>query len=1074
MKNFNIGGVDDDENSPTLLEQHETGGAFTAPPLHDHDSVSLLQTRAKRDESVNSQLAKGELGTDEHNPLILTEEEVKRSLMAQMASKKRNVLSGILSTARGSVKIPDGNSSTQTTDVINSEVGSLVYSTNAHEMDSSSPSNLDIEGDTESLRSWNATVSGSNNRREGLEISNADYGMEDEESRHDDHEFHQVYVFSQQWFPFSILSLCCTAPILVLLMSVFFDMVGRMWIDLLLAGHLLFNCVSGLSSVMLLSQKQLNRSRRQPCLTSCLTSLSSIVDIALFGWVYPLIFGNVDYIFLTECDGSAVPEYVHYKAVLRLATLGGYFVASLRVLFGVLFWYRRFFPSTRNYYVVTGGFFVWKVRTVETTKSWIRKLWLIASFVAAFLLVWSLFSLVEYFVGFGPPATELGGRYCDPLDTTECMLPFPSYHFMSRSNTSRTGYRVNLHPEVIPPLKARNKFVHANFLNKLDGFPTMGPIMFYINGLKESNEALTQNPNLVNSNVTTLMGPSNIAKSITRESTTLLLDVNAQELVPHSAEIDYLDPENPLVLVFPARPCKHNNHYALAVVGAVNATSGERLPPTRGLKALMAGRSDDHERATRYREVVIPALEQAAPWFSYSSDSQALQLLFDFPTISEHSQLGPVRAVRDATMKLVSEESWEWAEHSRLVSTEEQNCLEEGTHYAKTLNAEIDVPWFLEGFGAGQRASFLDDDAVASGIPTLIGSAKFRVHLPCSVWASTVDDISINEKVKPRDVSGVLEYGHGLFFDRDEATFSFVTRLADEEGYVVIAMDWRGMSAYDLLFVMKTLVARPSMFQAIRDNLIQGYACKLAMQHFARNAMWATDWLDFDYEGRIYRPEKNNPPYAFYGNSQGGILGAGYVALSGVTELIDRAVLGVPGTPFALIMTRSLAFEGYDALLLLNFYNNRHVRMLIALIQMGWDSTEGSGFLAQPVNEPFPPILIQAGLGDATVPTNAAEALARGFDARLLPHHPREIFGLSSASDSVQGKFHSNVTFTEFLFLRELDLLPRTDKFGTETAVHVCLRQDVAAIRQISNFVSNGEVVDICVEKNCVRPLIEC
>jgi len=97
------------------------------------------------------------------------------------------------------------------------------------------------------------------------------------------------------------------------------------------------------------------------------------------------------------------------------------------------------------------------------------------------------------------------------------------------------------------------------------------------------------------------------------------------------------------------------------------------------------------------------------------------------------------------------------------------------------------------------------------------------------------------------------------------------------------------------------------------------------------------------------------------------------MSLIAKSDLIERAILGVPGTPFALVMTRSLDFAGYDQLMLLNFYNNRHVRILLSLVQMGWDSVEASGLLAPPVSETIPRILLQAGLGDPVVPTIAAE-----------------------------------------------------------------------------------------------------
>jgi hypothetical protein len=45
------------------------------------------------------------------------------------------------------------------------------------------------------------------------------------------------------------------------------------------------------------------------------------------------------------------------------------------------------------------------------------------------------------------------------------------------------------------------------------------------------------------------LGP-NIADSVTPQSITLLVDVTEGLLVPHSAEIDYLDRKRPLVMVF--------------------------------------------------------------------------------------------------------------------------------------------------------------------------------------------------------------------------------------------------------------------------------------------------------------------------------------------------------------------------------------------------------------------------------------------------------------------------------------------------------------------------------------------
>ena len=89
----------------------------------------------------------------------------------------------------------------------------------------------------------------------------------------------------------------------------------------------------------------------------------------------------------------------------------------------------------------------------------------------------------------------------------------------------------------------------------------MAPILFYLEGLKESHEAANAatkssqkgssglkktelaHPRLVNN--------SNIGDSITNRSITLLWDVKMKELVPHTAQVDYLDPNRPLIIAVP-------------------------------------------------------------------------------------------------------------------------------------------------------------------------------------------------------------------------------------------------------------------------------------------------------------------------------------------------------------------------------------------------------------------------------------------------------------------------------------------------------------------------------------------
>ena len=284
-----------------------------------------------------------------------------------------------------------------------------------------------------------------------------------------------------------------------------------------------------------------------------------------------------------------------------------------------------------------------------------------------------------------------------------------------------------------------------------------------------------------------------------------------------------------------------------------------------------------------------------------------------------------------------------------------------------------------------------------------------------------------------------------------------------------MAMDWRGMSSFDLPMVIKVLIGNPNLFQAVRDNLIQGFANKLCLQHFSQNGMLELDAFKFDSRS-IPLKNRGIPTSVFYGISQGGILGGGYLSLAGKTNLIERGILGVPGTPFAQVLTRSSDFAAYDKLLLLNLYNNRHVRILLAILQMAWDSTEASGLQARPVSEPLPRLLLQAGLGDPIVPTIAAESLARAMGASTLPGNPRTIFGVPVAPEATSESLGPDVTISELLYEKEYDSLPIDNQYATgPNNVHWCVRVDNAMVEQVEEFINTGRVIDPCKDDQCRR-----
>ena len=891
-----------------------------------------------------------------------------------------------------------------------------------------------------------------------------------------------LFSWSNPWFPNILVGCLFVLPVTLVWMLLLTQLIGQWWLITPFMAHACMDVT--LFYALVRGEFSLRHSCWQ-----LVTTLHFWLEVSLLGAVYPLVVhGIIDALWL-EADGSITIEYQNEARALLWMTYVCYVAVVFKICIGTLALFTCCSSDgakcPRRLATVWACLDrhrqAWSPSRKGILKTWIQMILAALSVVAWAGLGACLISVFIHFGNFEAPPPHFYDD-CDPLDETECWLPFPSYRHMIKDASTKKGWRVNLHPRRLPPLKGGAR-INPSFLNELDGFSTMAPMLFYLDGLKEAIEAMEHKKG------SGLFGAAMMSQSTTPNSITLLMDVATRSLVAHSAEIDYLDPEHPLVLMFPAKPLYHDRHYAVVVCNAVDQNA-RRIPQSTALAKLLFGNANetshddtlDPDRAERYRRILIPALHEAVPWLDLEKDPGALQLLYDFHTVSSSSQLGAVRSVRDGTLSILDHEDWDWANHVHVTKRQDFDCQEEGQLLARILYADMKIPWFLQAAGPGQRTARLDKRAVSTGRPLIEGTVKFAVHIPCSIRNSIING-SWDSDTAGNAVQAVVEYGHGLFYGLEEASETYLQQLAQNNRYIITAMDWRGMSASDLLVVAKTLLSDPSLFEAVRDNLIQGYAAKFALQHFTKHALFGMDWLDFE-ESTAHMPsvpvaDGSSIPRVFYGNSQGGILGAGYSSLAR-PDLIDRSVLGVPGTPFALIMSRSADFVGYDMLMLLSLYNNRHVRMLLSLVQMAWDSVEGSGVLAPPLEEPFPPTLLQAGLGDPVVTTQAAEGLARAYHAMLIPSNPRgDVYAIPLATTGELGMTINSedgtapVFLTELLFKQEYSSLPTRDVLPPVNWVHICTRLDDAMIRQLTDFIQ-GQVTDVCENDGCIRDRADC
>ncbi len=604
---------------------------------------------------------------------------------------------------------------------------------------------------------------------------------------------------------------------------------------------------------------------------------------------------------------------------------------------------------------------------------------------------------------------------CDPLIAEVCALPWPNDFFTESCNTSVTGLKLAVHSRVLPITRG-GAHINPTSLNKLDGFSTSAPILFYMDGL-----SMHGFPN-----------PLSIEDSVTASSASWLLDTSTGEPVPHFVQLDIDDPEIYLAVMQPAVPLAHGTRYVVGVVGARHVVSGNILPQTPGFSALVDASYDsetENARAKRFKAEVFPLLEKVGV------SPSSLQLAFDFTTISADTQLGLIKNMRSHAM----------AEHS--ASNVKVLSSDEDANGFRTIWATITVPAYVDYYSrngllspCGQRLvegySDLACELVEEGV---------LIRIPPSVLSGKVP------------LTTLVQFGHTLFWSRAEMLYTdFLDKMSNDNGWIMAATDWKGMSVGDLPTVARMLLSENvvNSFANMMNNLGQAFAVgDLLMSHLRESWMVYTST-----QTRLVDGEKA-PVSCFYGISEGGILGAAYTSFN---SEFSRSVLTECGSPFALLLPRSKDWNPYLSILKLDLANAIDVQLLIVLWQSHWDAADAGGWLAAPREEGSATrVLIQVGLGDAEVSNLGSMVLARAFNAAAIPPLNQSIFGIPFA---IVDSYHSdqycsgnivklyNFSVTAWPKGRNTSIVAGVE----DNHVHFRLRNDSNAQHDVVDFISTG------------------
>jgi len=624
---------------------------------------------------------------------------------------------------------------------------------------------------------------------------------------------------------------------------------------------------------------------------------------------------------------------------------------------------------------------------------------------------------------------------CDPLDTSQCMLPFPNDFYTVSDPTQATGRRVNFPPGAFPAAGA-SAFNPSPWEGN-DGFSPGSTILTHVPGIS-----------LAASKVATL---SDMGDSLAAGSPVVLMDATTNTRWPTWTELDVADADagTQSLVVHPARNLTEGHRYIVALrnlrtPGGTAIAPGVAFASVLGTGGLAGGLSAAY--AGHLRGVVAQLAKNGVT-------SKGLYLAWDFTVASTVDLTQPALIMRDQTFAGLGTGVGPF----RVTTVVDDPAANQSL--SRVITGTFDVPSYLSG-AAGTTASVLTEDA--HGHPVHQAGHTDQANFVCE----------IPKAATARHPASVGIYGHGLFGSATEVTVGSVPPFSDAYDYSFCGTDWVGLSKGTLGLAL-SVTSNFGNFPALADNLLQALLNAQVLGHLMENPKgFATSTA---FEDQAHRPLiRPSSGLVYYGNSEGGIMGGALTALS--TE-VHRSVLGVPGMDYAVLLPRSADFTPFQGLAS-KAYPDRAVQLLgIDVMQMLWDRGDADGYAAQmtgglPGTPRHQVILIEA-FGDHQVANVATETEARTIGAAL--HEPALAPGRSLQAQPFWDLPKLGPAATgPALFVWDTGALPAplTDVAPTQGPdPHSTTSRPFPAFwAQMHTFFTTGKVANPCGTRPCAGP----
>ena len=615
----------------------------------------------------------------------------------------------------------------------------------------------------------------------------------------------------------------------------------------------------------------------------------------------------------------------------------------------------------------------------------------------------------------GAGGSEAADEFCDPLVPTYCGYPFPSNRWTIDDNSTITKKRVKFDTKTLP---------------KPSGVFDQDPSVFSLNdGFSPGNTILSQLPGATTDG---LPSRDTMELSITTDSPTILLDAETGELVPHFSELDAQTnyDESRTFMMHPAVRLKDAHRYIVAIRNVVD-NAGTAIEPSPAFKALRDNTESEfksiNDRKALYEDI-FAKLEDAG----IGRDN--LQLAWDYTTASKENNTAWMVKMRDDALAAVGDMGPEYE-----VTNVEENPNE---HIKRRITVKMKTPLFLSEVSPTARMNFGSD-----GMPKMNGYGDYEVEIQIPNSATTTP-------------APLLQNGHGLLGRKTEGHNGYLAEMADFKNYVTVTTDWVGFAEEDFNQVFYVASSgQLGEFQGVVERQQQGMLNALMAMRMMKGRFKDDPNVQFDMGGEMKSAIDPSLGCYYRGDSQGGILGTTYMALS--TD-VTRGLLGEPGFPYTLLLNRSADFAAYAAALSATYEKEaRNVQFALALIQMLWDRIEPNGYAPYIngtdllPNTPSHDVLIHAAIGDWQVTTLGAHILARTVGATNLKPVNRSIFMVPEAEGPIEG---SAIVEYDFGLTEPVKNVPPSD--GEDP--HDKVRSLMVSYTQSDEFFRTGVVNAAC------------